>query len=286
MSSEITALIQLLDDDSANVLEAVTERLEVLAPNSVPALRDAAESGNPKVRGRARELLRVLGIRGAVDELVELAARPDPDLEEMSLLLARVQDGMLDFGRVRRELDDIAAMVQARLADVERGKPRIEAFLKAIHEDAGFAGDTEDFGAYVNNFLPTVIDRRRGIPITLVLVYMLVGRRVGLRIDAIGAPFRALAYYRDDRFETFVDAYGGGQLWTHEDCLAYLKRRGGISSGRKNELLRRLTPREVMARMLRNLVDFCDRDGRATEGRHFRTLLRALVRHRDADRRY
>ncbi len=282
-TSEISALIQLLEDDSANVLEAVTVRLESLVPESLPALREAAESENAKVRGRARELLRILAVRSAGQELLALAESADPDLEMMSLQLARMQDATVRFELVREQLDAFAETARAAMAEGLRGRERIEAFLRVIHDELGFAGDTENFEAYANNFLPSVIKRRRGIPITLVLLYILVGRRIGLRIDAVGAPFRALAFYADGGYETYIDAFGGGRLQTYHDCVSHLKSRG-MNIPDSRQYLRRLSPREVVERMVRNLVIFCDQSGRPIEGREFKRLERALVKNRDRDR--
>lgn len=283
MSSEIAALIQLLDDDSANVLEAVTERLESLVPESLPALREAASSDNAKVRSRARELLRVMAIRGSIQQLIALAETADPDLEAMSFQLARIQDGALDLAALKAKLDRLADRARPVMESGLLGKARFEAFVKVIHRDLGFRGDTEDFKAYVNNFIHTVIDRRKGIPITLVLLYILVGRRIGLEIKAVGAPQRALAFHRADGWETYVDAYGGGRLLTYHECVERLKSRG-VKNPDNIEYLRRLSSREVVERMIRNLVIFCNQTGRLQEGREFERLESALDKNRGLDR--
>ncbi len=283
MPREIEALIKLLEDDSATVMTAVDGRLRELVPACLPALREAQESDSAKIRGRARELLRELSLNASIDRLIDLASTAHPDLEEMALWLARLQDPELAFDAVRGQLDSMAEEAAPHMANIPEGRERIEAFLNFIHEEMGFRGDTEDFHAFVNNFINTVIDRRRGMPITLILIYMLVGKRLGLKIDAIGSPYRALAFYRDQSFETYVDAFGGGRMWTHHDCVSYLKQ-SGFKNPDTKQFLRRLSTREIAERMTRNLINFCNNAGRSTEGLELRRLAQALVQHRDLDK--
>ncbi|MCB9832693.1 MAG: hypothetical protein H6807_09480 [Planctomycetes bacterium] len=283
MSTEIAALIKLLDDDSSTVLQAVTDRLEQLLPESLPALRDACESEDARVRSRARELLRVLPLRRCIPVLIEMAEAGDPDLETMSFQLARVQEPTLDFAELARRLDELAERVRVALGPELRGRERLEAFLRVLHDDLGFRGDTEDYNAWDNNFLNRVLERRRGIPITLVLVYILIGRRVDLDIRAVGAPYRALAHHESSGFETFIDAFAGGRLHNYHDCISHLKGLG-VSSPNPRQHLRRLSAREVMERMVRNIINHCDQAQRPQEGREFKRLARALVGNRDKDR--
>ncbi|MFT7618136.1 MAG: regulator of sirC expression with transglutaminase-like and TPR domain [Planctomycetota bacterium] len=282
MPGEIEALIKLLEDDSATVITAVDDRLKALVPKSLPFLRQAQDSNSARVRGRARELLRGLSLSASIERLIEMASKPNPDLEEMVLWLGRLQNPGLSFDQVRLQLDDLAAQATTHLEGVADSQKKIEAFLKFIHKDLGFIGDTVDFHAYVNNFLSTVIDRRKGMPITLILVYILVGKRLGIHIDAIGSPYRALAFYRDSSFETYIDAFGGGRMWTHHDCVSYLKTSGFKNPDAKH-FLRRLSAREITERIARNLINFCTNAGREAEGQELRRLAQALVQNRDQD---
>ncbi|MCA9320506.1 MAG: hypothetical protein KDB53_07215, partial [Planctomycetes bacterium] len=180
MPGELAALVSLLDDDSPTVLAAVTQRLRELADEAAPALRDLAEQGSPKVRGRAREVLANLERREGFSRLARLAETPGPDLEEGAMLLASIHDPAVDPFALRLKLDRLAEGAARTIGDAPQGRPRIERFLKSLHQQEGFQGDEEAFYAFQNNFLDSVLERRRGIPITLILVYMLVGRRIGV----------------------------------------------------------------------------------------------------------
>ena len=282
MRSEIGALISLLDDDSPTVLTAVTERLRALGDEAVPALRRAGEDGPARTRGRARELIANIERQAVFRALVELAATPAPDLEEGAMLLASIHDPDLDRHALAARLDEMAASTRAALEGASPGRERLERFLGHLHGELAFKGDDREFGSWANNFLDAVIDRRRGIPITLILIYILVGRRIGLVIDAINTPFRAIAFFREGAFETYVDAFSGGRLLGYHDCIELLIRAGFRGAAGRN-LMKRMSSREILARMTRNLINFCATQGRELDGRDFVRFGQALEDHRQLD---
>jgi regulator of sirC expression with transglutaminase-like and TPR domain len=127
---------------------------------------------------------------------------------------------------------------------------RLNAVL--FHE-LGFAGNQGDYYDPRNSFLNEVIERRSGIPITLSLVYLEVGRRCGLRVDGVSFPGHFLCKVSLDEGELIVDAFNRGQLLG----LAELKRRFASAAGDAARfdprMLRAARPKDILARMLQNL---------------------------------
>lgn len=280
---ELEALISLLEDDSRTVLDAVQHRLIELRASSRDHVLAAAESGSPLVRVRAREVLSQMDRSDVFERLFAFAEAGDPDLETGALLLSEVHNPALDVSDVSARLDDYAEDLRPRLEAQDPGRTQIETFLAYIHDDLGFAGDTDDFYAFENNFLHMVDERRRGIPITLICVYVLLGRRLGIDIDVVGAPYRALAGYTAGDFSTYIDAFAGGDLCTREECLDFLKRHGFVA-GNSDKFLRVLSDSEILERMTQNIIRFCDGNGRDEEGRSFRRFARTLTENRSKAR--
>jgi regulator of sirC expression with transglutaminase-like and TPR domain len=186
-------------------------------------------------------------------ELERLAGREPIDLARAALAIAREEYPQLDEARYLRALDEFAAQVLRGLppgALAERKVGRLNAVL--FHE-LGFTGNQGDYYDPRNSFLNEVIDRRTGIPITLSLLYLEVGRRCGLRVDGVAFPGHFLCKVTLDEGELIVDAYNRGQLLG----LAEIKRRLAAAVGDAarfdTRLLRAARPKEVLARMLQNL---------------------------------
>ena len=187
-------------------------------------------------------------------QLRALAAQEPIDLARASLAIAREEYPELDEARYLRRLDDLAAAARSHVpagASPERRVGRLNSYL--FHE-LGFAGNRVDYYDPRNSFLNEVLDRRTGIPITLSLVYLEVGRRCGLDVQGIGFPGHFLCKVSlGSESELVVDPYHRGQLLPLDE----LKRRFSAAMGSATpfdlRVLRPAQPKEILIRMLQNL---------------------------------
>ncbi len=185
--------------------------------------------------------------------LRRFVAQEPVDLARAALAVAREEYPDLDEGHYLRLLDELAAGVQAGMpsgASPERRVGRLNSFL--FHE-LGFSGNRADYYDPRNSFLNEVLDRRTGIPLTLCIVYMEVGRRCGLRVEGVGFPGHFLCKVALEGGELVVDPFHRGQLLGLEE----IKRRLAAAMGERVKfdasVLRAARPREILVRMLQNL---------------------------------
>ena len=175
------------------------------------------------------------------------------DLARASLAIAREEYPELDEARYLRVLDRLAEGIQAGLpagASPERRVGRMNAYL--FHE-LGFAGNQADYYDPRNSFLNEVLDRRVGIPLSLCIVYMEVGRRCGLRVEGVGFPGHFLCKVQLEGGELVVDPFSRGQLLGLEEIKRRLSAAVGDQVKYDPRLLRPARPREILVRMLQNL---------------------------------
>ena len=185
--------------------------------------------------------------------LRRLAAEEPLDLARAALAVAREEYPELDEGKYLRVLDQLAEGVQSGLpagATVERRVGRINAHL--FHE-LGFAGNQGDYYDPRNSFLNDVLDRRLGIPLTLSIVWMEVGRRCGLRVDGVGFPGHFLCKVRLDEGDLVVDPFHRGQLLGVDGLKKLLSSAVGDKVKFDPRLLQPARSREILVRMLQNL---------------------------------
>lgn len=195
------------------------------------------------------------------------------ELEEAALLLVawHLDDRQLidsdgALAAVRRQLDALAARVRERAARDGGCDTRatLRALLGVLFEEEGLAGNEGAYYDARNSLLDHVLRRRLGIPITLSLVVITVGARVGLQLDSVGLPGHFLLALRTDDGAppTYIDAFRKGALLTEENCRAI------VASYQQwawsDDFLKPMPPPEVWQRMLRNLLNTCSRsDARA-----------------------
>ncbi|HYZ88712.1 MAG TPA: transglutaminase-like domain-containing protein [Myxococcales bacterium] len=186
-------------------------------------------------------------------ELERLAAREPIDLARAALAIAREEYPDLDEARYLRALDELAAQVMRGLPSGALAERRVGRLTTVLFHELGFSGNDVDYYDPRNSFLNEVIERRTGIPITLSVLYMEVGRRCGLRVDGVLFPGHFLCKVTLDEGELIVDPFHRGQFLG----LPELKRRLSAALGDQarfdRRVLRPARPREVLARILQNL---------------------------------
>jgi regulator of sirC expression with transglutaminase-like and TPR domain len=124
---------------------------------------------------------------------------------------------------------------------------------QVLFEDAGFAGDQRNYYDPRNSYLPEVLRRRLGIPISLALIYKAVAERVGLRVEGVNAPGHFLARVYDQSGPILVDPFFRGQMLTPEEALERLAQISGRTIPPDTRLLRSATHVQWLARMIANL---------------------------------
>jgi regulator of sirC expression with transglutaminase-like and TPR domain len=176
------------------------------------------------------------------------------DLLRAALTFARIEEPQLDIERYVRRVAELASRVAARIQDSDDPEQAIAALNHVLFQEEMFRGNTADYYNTRNSFLQHVLDERTGIPISLALVYMEVGRRVGFPLFGVGMPGHfLLKHYDVDGRAILIDAFERGSIVTEEDCRQKLN---DIYSGQlalQPEFLLPVTRRQMLTRMLNNL---------------------------------
>ena len=203
-----------------------------------------AQGYSPEARAAA-EWRRIAGMR---DEDVSLA--------EGALWIAAAEYPDLEVDVYLKQLHEMATTLRGRLrADIATAE-KLLALNHYLFNELGFAGNAEDYYDPRNNFLNEVLERRLGIPITLGVVYIEVGRRIGLGLHGVSFPghFLVKCALRDG--VVILDPYSRGLSLGVEELRQRLQDAGGeadVDEAILGHLLSAAPNKEVLARMLRNL---------------------------------
>ena len=182
-------------------------------------------------------------------------SRPDEevDLARAALLIgAEEEPRRADVERCLARLDEMGEEARARA--VRLGGSRVEALNRYLFEELGFVGNESDYYDPRNSMLHQVLGRRTGIPITLSVVYIEVGRRAGLRVEGVGLPghFVVRAFEDEESEGVLVDPFNR-RTTDPEECQSRIDL---IYDGRlelSEDDLRAVGARSILARMLGNL---------------------------------
>jgi regulator of sirC expression with transglutaminase-like and TPR domain len=177
-------------------------------------------------------------------------------LAEAALLVAdaAAADGV-DIPAQLARLDAIATAVRAHVPPGAEAADLLAALNQSLFQDLGFRGAGDAYYDPRMSFLDAVLDLRRGIPLSLSIVYIDVGRQLGLDLRGVAFPGHFLVKCLLPDGLVVLDPYHGGISLSLEDLQKRLResRGGEVSRAIVSELLVGATPREIVLRMLRNL---------------------------------
>lgn len=277
----LDVVLPLLDDPSAATRNALTALFERQRAEAVPFLRDQlAVATDPVVRAAAESYLEALG---GVDTLGEFRAFIESErfeLETGALLLHRVVDPGLSVASLVGQLDAMAARCLELIVRPASVGELCRVMNRVLFHEWGFRGDHEDFENPANSLLGEVVARRRGLPISLGTIYLLVGRRIGLEFEPICLPGRFMIAHFGGADPIYVDAFEGGRMRSVEEVSDFL---------RENDLpaspgdFGPASTVEVLARMSRNLADHYHRAGELKRAHLFIDLAESLALHTSAE---
>ncbi len=164
-------------------------------------------------------------------------------LDEAALCIAAHARPGLDIDGYLGRLDDLAAACR---------NPTLDGLVSILFGRNGFRGNVDDYYDPDNSMVDQVIDRRRGIPITIALVGMEVGRRAGVPLDGVGMPGHFLLRDKVDR-SVFVDPFDGGRLLDAGGCRRVFEQVAGGRVGWHEDHLEPISRPAIIERVLANL---------------------------------
>ena len=183
------------------------------------------------------------------------------DLARACLMIAEDAYPDLDVDAYLATLERLAEVLRARLGGSGAAEEKLLALNAYVFEELGFTGNAEDYYDPRNSYLNEVIDRRTGIPITLAVLYMELGRRVGLPLEGVSFPGHFLVRLRMRHGMLVLDPFCGGAPLAMDDLRERLRRvvpQGAATPLTVDDLpldsfLEPADKRQILGRVLRNL---------------------------------
>lgn len=261
------AVLALLDDPSPAVRKALLAHFSAQGDAARSFLEELANNGGRLLSTHARGYLDELKFTDPAAEFREFIRSLNYELETGALLMARVVFPDLDIGLSCQRLDDLAARCRELFAEPLSVREKCRVINRVLFHEHGFRGNIEHYTDPLNSFLPVVLERRKGIPISLSIVYLLVAQRLGIELEPVGVPghFMVGCYVEERPF--FIDAFEKGVFRTPEEVFAFL-----LKTGENAPKVADLAPapvREVLCRSCRNLANHYAASGDAPRARLF-----------------
>ena len=194
------------------------------------------------------------------------------DLGRAALEIARVAYPDLEPNRYLRQIDALAAAIRPRLGSGAPDEQAAAEVTRYLFDECGFHGNTDDYYDTRNSFLNDVLERRTGIPISLSVLLIEVGARLGLAVEGVGFPGHFLVRVVGSTGPLVLDPFFGGRVISRHEMLERLRAFYAAGGGPAGANLQRVLPQVlqttgpagILGRMLANLLGiYLDRNDHA-----------------------
>ena len=184
-----------------------------------------------------------------------MVRRPEPSFElaRAALLVAAESDPDVDVEGELARFDKWAGELGARFEPDWNNLQKLARLRTYVFEDLGFRGDRDDYYSPRNSLLHEVITRRRGIPLTLAIVMLELGWRLGIPFEGVGFPGHFLVRLTGEPGDLLLDPYSRGMSVHEEDCRRMLLESTGGRLEYDPSLLVSVGKRQMIVRLLNNL---------------------------------
>lgn len=266
-SSTIEALVQLIDDPDHFVYEKVRDELIVRGTNVIPYLESSWMEDHYGLlfHQRADQLIKEIHFSETKKELVEWINSDKKSLLEGSLIIARYQFFHLEEEKVIQTIESIKNDVWLEINPKQTALEKINIFNKIFFEKYKFSGNQDDYLSPMNSFINSVIDSRKGNPLSLSILYSIIGQELGLPIFGVNLPNHFIVTYLDhDKIRLlaglsneygnlfYIDPYASGAVFDSSTIDTFLEKE---EIDKKTEFYEPCSNSTIINRMINNLIN-------------------------------
>lgn len=259
--TRVKSLISLLDDEDNSIYNIARENLISMGEIALPLLENHLQANEPVLQERVKEAYEVITSAILRDQIraYRKKYKDDMNLEEGVLLIAKYGYPQIDMGTFTDLLNFFATELQGRLDFGDTPKGIAEKVGKYFSEEKGFGGSEVDYYDGDYHYINKVIETKKGVPISLSVIYILVLRRLNLPVHGIGMPGHFIVKYEFGNEHIMADPFHAGKVLSLEDCKNYLTQMGYVF---KNEYLDPVSNKQILERMMRNLILVFEKENR------------------------
>ena len=249
MFKQREAIIRLLKDNDPDTVSLTKQQLVQGDSGVIGDLRDLLSTDDQVVTAHVREMLTEIEIRHAKVAFEEICGRTLDlaDLEQACWYLAQIFQPGVDIDSYQKTVDSWSRELRDRLSLCGSNASRALAIAQLFGQDLKLRGNEDDYYNARNSLLPCVMDSKLGIPISLSLLYMIVGRRASVVIEGINLPGHFVVRHGD----ILLDPFHEGRILTTTDCAKILSQQNRTL---QQEHLQTAHPKLILIRMLANLL--------------------------------
>ncbi|MFC5625236.1 transglutaminase-like domain-containing protein [Algoriphagus winogradskyi] len=271
---ELNALVSLLDDSDREVRMHVRDRIISLGNDIIPFLEKKWENSfNPDIQKEIEELVHDLQFSLLKERLKDWRDTDDRDLLTGLWIINTYQYPDLEYARLNAEMHQIYFEVWTAFKNDLSPYEQVRAINNVLFNTLRFSANTKNFHSPANSMLSSVLDSKRGNPLTLCSIYLLVAKKLGLPIYGVNLPNLFVLTYKSADVTFYINAFNKGLIFSRKDIFNYLEQ---LKIEPKEDYFEPCAHLQIMLRMFRNLENSFEKLGEADKVQEIKELIALL----------
>ncbi|MFW5761087.1 MAG: transglutaminase-like domain-containing protein [Cyclobacteriaceae bacterium] len=249
---ELKALVSLLDDPDKEVIAHVEQKIISLGNDIIPYLETEWENNfNPEVQKRIEDLIHALQYEVLKNKLGFWKDNGAEDLLEGVWLLATYQYPDLEYSKIKKELEQIYYEAWLEFKPEVHPFDQIKILNSVIFSKLKFGANTKNFHAPGNSMINVVLESKKGNPISLCVIYLLVAQKLKLPVYGVNLPNLFICTYKSKEVQFYINAFNRGLIFSRADIDNYISH---LHIKPLEIFYEPCSNVDIIKRMLRNLV--------------------------------
>ncbi len=295
-SKEIEALINLIDDPDMEIYNRVKERIVAIGEDAIPSLENVWEvnSFGKEFQRRIEDIIHDIQFDAVRLGLEEWAKSGGEDLFEGALIVSRYQYPDLDETEAYDRLTKLHQDIWLELNDDLTALERVKVMNHILFETHGYRGNKKNYHAAQNNYINTVLENKKGNPLSLSILYIVLAKRLEIPVFGVNLPNHFIMAYVDelnimgliesklegksepDKVLFYINAFSGGTIVHKNEISNYLRE---LKLDEDANYFHPCDNKTMIIRLLNNLIFSYDRLGYPEKVAEIKQLHEAVAKH-------
>ena len=274
-NQKLRALISLLDDDDPQIVAQIEGKIRSLGTGIIPYLEEEWESNfSPILQNRIENIVHDLEFTLLQERLVEWSKNEHNDLLKGMWIVATYLYPETEYDSLETQIEQIYQHAWVDLRDGLHPHDEIKILNNLFYQKMKFKGNTRNFHSPTNSMINAVLDTRRGNPITLCIIYLLIAQKLKLPLYGVNLPNMFVLLYKKEGTPSFyINAFNKGLIFTKEDIDNYIRE---LKLNPIDAFYEPCSHVEIIKRMLRNLANSFEKQGDHSKTEEVKMLLQLI----------
>ena len=282
--NEVTAMISLLDDPDEKIFSSIKDKLLDIGEKVIPVLEDAWETSfSTLLQTRIENIIHRIQFDKVLESLAIWKKDNSDDLWSGALLIARYQYPDLKEDKLEKQIQLIKQDVWLELNDNLTALEKVRVINHILFDIHRFSGNTENYNAPENSYLNKVIENKKGNPLTLAIIYLIIAKQLQMPIFGVNLPQHFVMAYIDehdltdteweDKILFYINPFSKGAVFSRREIDMFLKQ---LNLSPEKMYYTPCSNINIIERLIRNLVSAYNKLGHPDKVAELEEMLRLL----------